>query len=371
MLSLPQVLHEAERHSVDEIVIEPGSPVTFHGEQGVLVLGDELPEATISDALSQLLAPEQQAELAVAGLVEFHVEGYAEWSLVAESGGEGVVIRGRIRSNAPSDSQGMPLDLPPFEPFQSDGGGDIPHAPVSALRQTHARATRWDVAVAGSVMEPMPSTGTGALDDPTLRPHSARHDTSPGLPPRPSGLLLGDDDGIDFALVGRSPPTLESIDVEPERPSSKPRVAATRPTIRGDDTLGIHVDLLEPGTIVYLAGIRVGERLLQHLEDGFEIVDLDNWDVVTTRPFEELGSTKTGYLVRLEDPSRCLAWLLRRLDEGACIVVETRSRTAAGARRTLLGVEATAHATAWLDAHEQLWLYANGLAWVVERLTRP
>lgn len=363
VLSLPLVLHEAERHSVDEIVIEAEQPVTFHGEQGALVLGDDLAEAAISDALSLLLTPEQQAELAVAGLVEFHVEGYPEWSLLAESGSDGVVVRGRIRDATTPD--GVPLDLPPLEPFEPDGG-ELPHAPIAALRQTHARVTRWDVNVAGSVFEPMPPTGSGALEDTSLPPRSSsgRHDTDYDLPPRPGGSPLDEDDGIDFALVGRAPPTSEVPDLE--RAATMPRLVVTRPTMPGDDTLAMHIDALEPGTVVYLAGIGMGERLLQHLEEGFEVIDIDSWDVATTRPFEEMPTTGRGYLVRLEDPSRCLAWLLRRLEEGARIVVETRSRTAAGARRALLGVEATPHASAWLDAHRQRWLHADGRVWVLD-----
>lgn len=375
MLSLPLVLHEAERHSVDEIVIEAGHPVTFHGEQGALVLGDDLAESSISDALSLVLAPEQQAELAVAGVVDFYVEGYAEWSFVAESGSDGVVVRGRLRDGATPDAVGVPLDLPPLEPFMPDG--EIPHAPVAAPRQTQARATRWDVNLAGSVFEPMPPSHTGALEDDTLPPrHSlGRHDTSNELPPRLAASAL-DDDGIDFALVGRTPPTTElpdaradtRADVHPERAATLPRIAAARPTMPGDDPLGMHVEALAAGTVLYLRGIGMGERLLQSLPEGFERIDLDSWDVVTTRPFEEMPGPTHGYLVRLEDPSRVLAWLLRRLEEGARVVVETRSRTGAGARRTFLGTEATPHVTQWLDAHPQLWLHTDGHTWTLERL---
>jgi hypothetical protein len=368
VLSLPLVVHEAERHSVDEIVIEPGQPVTFLGEQGALVLGDELDEAAISDALSVVLAPEQQAELAVAGLVEFYVEGYAEWTLVAETGADGVIVRGRLRGGVSLDAIGMPLELPPLDPFEPDSG-DGPLTPVSGPRQTHTRSTRWDLNVAGSVLEPMPSTGTAALEDPTLPPRHGRGrgETDHELPPRLGGSPLDEDDGVDFALVGRTPPTEEIAELHPEHAATI-RLVATQPTMRGDDTLAMHVDALAPGTIAFLAGIGVGERLLQHLDEGFELVDLDNWDIATTRPFEELPSAGRGYLVRLEDPSRCLAWLLRRLEEGARVVVETRSRTAAGARRSLLGVEATAHVVDWLDAHPQLWLHADGRTWMMERL---
>ena len=368
VLSLPLVVHEAERHSVDEIVIEPGHPVTFHGEQGALVLGGTLDDASISDALALVLAPEQQAELAVAGVVEFYVEGYAEWSLLAESGADGVIVRGRLRRGATPDAIGVPLELPPLEPFEPDSISDAPQAPLSALRQTHVRTTRWDVNVAGSVLEPMPPTGSGALEDPTLPPRHGlgHHDTEHELPPRLGGSPL--DDGVDFALVGHTPLIGELVQSHPEHAATLPRLVATGPTMRGDDTLAMHVDALAPGTVVFLAGVGIGERLLEHLAEGFELVDLDNWDVATTRPFEELPSPGRGYLVRLEDPSRCLAWLLRRLEEGARVVVETRSRTAAGARRSLLGIEATAHVAGWLDAHPQLWLHADGRTWVLDRL---
>lgn len=367
VLSLPLVLHEAERHSVDEVVIQPGHPVTFHGDQGALVLGAELAEATISDALSVVLAPEQQAELAVAGVVEFHVEGHAEWSMVAESATDGVIIRGRMRDGATPDHVGVPLDLPPMRRFDRDGSVDIPHTAESLLQSPSTRATRWDVGVAGAVLDEVSSTGNvedASLpsDAPTSRLHRIEDP-----PPRPGGSRL-DDDVIDFALVGRPPPTAQIPELDPSVSATMPRlVSGTRPTMQGDDTLALHVDALEPGTVVHLAGIGVGERLLEHLEDGYDVVDLDTWDEVTTRPFEEMP-TGRGYLLRLEDPSRCLPWVLRRLEEGARIVVETRARTAAGARRSLLGPEATSHAVLWLDAHPQLWLYADGQTWVLERL---
>lgn len=365
VLSLPLVLHEAERHSVDEIVIEPGHPVTFHGEQGVLVLGDGLTEAVISDMLSTSLAPEQQAELAVAGVVEFYVEGYAEWSFVAESAIDGIVVRGRLRTGTPADAVGVPLALPPLDPFEPEASADVPTAPPSALRQTSARATRWDVNLAGSVLETLPSTHSGSLEDPSLPPRE-RHDGSGAAQRVPSALL--EDDDIDFALVGRTPLTGEVPSPEPEPASSRSPAIGGHPTMRSDDTLAMHVDALGLGTVAYVAGVGVGERLLQHLDEGFEIIDIDTWDDVTTRPLEELPTAGRGYLVRLEDPSRCLAWLLRRLEEGARIVVETRARTAAGARRSLLGVEASPLVAAWLDAHPQLWLHTDGRAWSMARL---
>jgi hypothetical protein len=361
VLSLPQVLHEAERHAVDEIVIAPGRPVTLHGDEGELVLGDEIREVTISDALLVMLAPEQQAELAVAGIVEFRVEGHPEWSLVAESGADGVLIRGRTRDAGALEPVGAPLDLPPLVPFDPDGVVASP-ALGAGPRRPHVRSTRWDVDVAGSMLEPV----SGSARAEGSRHATGRYDLEHQLPPRvPSSPL---DESIDFALVGRMPPTRELPDLRAERAPTMPRLPASHDDPWGHDALAVHAKALAPGTVAYVAGIGVGERLLRPLEDGFEVIDLDTWDDALSRPYEDLPTPGRAYLVRLEDPSRCLAWLLRRLEEGARVVVETRARTAMGARRALLGVEATPHVVQWLDAHPQLWLHAEGRTWHLERL---
>ena len=389
VLSLPQVLYEAQRHSVDEIAIERAEPVTFHGEQGALILGEPLDDSDISDALSQVLAPEQQAELAVAGKVEFFVEGYSQWTLLAETAEDGVVIRGRIRDGQPAREVGVPLDLPPLQPFEPDAGTDIPQSEGSVLQQSGNRSTRWDVGLASSMLESSASPSAEA----------------PPLPPSPS-RMFDDDDGADFALVGRTGPTgdlpsaqtgapsaevgptghiplmvagatggqepLEPADptVDPAMDTTLPQVQATRgtrPTMHGGDTLAAHVDALESGGVVYLAGRGVGERLLEHLDEGYETIDDDSWATVTTLPIEDLPVGR-GYLVRMEDPSRCVSWLLRRLEEGARVVVEGRARSAAGARRVLLGAEATPHLVEWLDAHPQRWLHLDGAVWHLDPL---
>ncbi len=383
VLSLPQVLYEAQRHSVDEIAIERAEPVTFHGEQGALILGDPLSDSDISDALSQVLAPEQQAELAVAGKVEFFVEGYSQWTLVAETAEDGVVIRGRIRDGQPAREVGVPLDLPPLQPFEPDANADIPQSEGSVLQQSGNRSTRWDVGLASSMLE------SGASPSPA----------EPEPEPTPSPVF-DDEDGADFALVGRTGPTGDMPSAEPELPPSEtgptghiPRMVAgttgghepavdpaidttlpqvqasrgTRPTMHGGDTLAAHVDALESGGVVYLAGRGVGERLLEHLDEGYETIDDDSWATVTTLPIEELPVGR-GYLVRMEDPSRCVSWLLRRLEEGARVVVEGRAQSAAGARRVLLGAEATPHLVDWLDVHSQQWLHLDGAVWRLDPL---
>ncbi|MCA9653888.1 MAG: hypothetical protein H6712_09080 [Myxococcales bacterium] len=374
MLSLPQVLHEAQRHSVTEIAIEPGQPVTFHGEQGALVLGDPLDEGEISDALTQVLAPDQMADLAVASMVEFHLEGYAEWDLVAETGVEGVAIRGRIRDGSTPEEYGVPLDLPPLRHFD-ELTSELPRASVTMPMQAKEPGeTRWDInAIDGVVMQEVPRAPSGAIEDPTLRPTTGERPPLSVFDDPYDDSDLSEDEGIiDFALVGRNAPTADLPGVDPSLVSTAPRVRApeprgTRPTMRGDDTLAMHIDSLTPGTVVYLAGVGAGPRLLEHFEAGYEVIDDGSWATVTTRPLAEIPMGQ-AYLVRLEDPSRCLSWLLRRLEEGGCVVMETRARTAAGARRLLLGAEATPHVVGWLDAHRQLWLHADGRAWLLEPL---
>lgn len=56
-------------------------------------------------------------------------------------------------------------------------------------------------------------------------------------------------------------------------------------------------------------------------------------------------------VLRVEDPSRWLAWCLRRLEEGYGVLVETRALSPGGAKRSLLGPGATVRAESWLGRH--------------------
>lgn len=410
MLSLPQVLHEAQRHAVVEIAIEPGEPVTFHGEQGVLVLGDPLGEGEISESLTQVLAPEQQADLAVASVVEFHVPGFAEWNFVAETSADGVIIRGRVREGDTPQEYGAPLDLPPLEPFEYERNAEIPRS-SSVLRPAGSGSTRWDVGavaddestgdapateapppqsesqsepVPGSVIEEVDRVPTGSLEDPTLASTMAQVRRVPGghadgTAEVAKAELTKDEGLIDFALVGRPASTTDLPSVEdaakpggsgeydPEK--TAPRVSqdgGAGPTLRGDNTLSMHVVALNPSTVVHLAGIGASERLLAHYDGPHALLDHESVDEITSKPIDEVPLGQ-AYVVRLEDPSRCLAWILRRLEEGSCVIVETRARSAAGARRSLLGDAPSIHMARWLDAHDHLWIYAEGASWMLEQ----
>lgn len=64
-------------------------------------------------------------------------------------------------------------------------------------------------------------------------------------------------------------------------------------------------------------------------------------------------------VIRREDPSSLLDWILRRLEEGFRVLIETGARTGAGARRILLGTDASARAEAWLACHPQVVVEAG------------
>lgn len=107
---------------------------------------------------------------------------------------------------------------------------------------------------------------------------------------------------------------------------------------------GTLVYVLEPGLADVLA--RSSQAPVITIDDPHEGADV--WTRVRElRP----GAI---VVVRCEDPSALLDGILRRLEEGYRVFVETRARTVEGARRILLGVSATDRAERWLDAQRTL-----------------
>jgi len=105
------------------------------------------------------------------------------------------------------------------------------------------------------------------------------------------------------------------------------------------------------GALVY-----VGERgFVERLANAPAAVIVDDQSSL-----EALGPRVRGLppgaivIVRREDPSPMLGWILRRLEEGHRVFVETGARTPEGARRTLLGVGARERAERWLDCQVTL-----------------
>ena len=106
----------------------------------------------------------------------------------------------------------------------------------------------------------------------------------------------------------------------------------------------------EPGSLaLLLRASGHAESVAQALgQPTLALGDADTREQATGR-LGELGEGGV-LIVRAEDPSPWLPWLLRRIEEGRRAIVETDARTPAGARRILLGVGAPARAEQWLDA---------------------
>lgn len=378
MSSLPKVLHEAASRSASEIIIESGQPPMIRTSAGSVTVGDTLSTSDLFDALAQVLAPEQQAELAVGNVVEFNldVDG-GRWILITEPSNDGVILRGRLRGGAISVEMGRPLDLPPLEPVEPERADRAPRAPTPMFKRT-ARRTRADLGVG-------PSIAAEPATDPVERetqnvplPDAARVDT-PQVRRGSSGSLPLIDAEPDFELrtpTGEQPANLVDAhepepgfeahavaapDVDLPELSDPGELAPKVAPATASEAFELYGRSIGPGTLCILQGQGQGEELAQHVDGGLFVV-IDDEDDLRLAADSPPGST---FVVRLEDPSACLGWMLRRLEEGARVVVETRARTLEGARRILLGVDAGPRAERWLEAHSVCWLANGGSGWTL------
>ncbi len=347
--SLLQVLHDASGHGADEIVLEADRTPSMRTPAGVETLGVVLSEGELFDALAAVLPPEQQAELAMGGLVEFQVhDGSTRWSLVAEAGGAGAIVRGRTVTGSPALAEvGVPLELPPLARSTGDGAASsVPRAPGPLARR---RDTAWDL--------PPPSPGPlSEAERPSSPTGSTRlHGATPDLDyvPVPSRAPSG----VDFAVRPRDAilpaAALEDAAELPASPSwSRGESGAVRHTTT---TL---IRQIPEGSVVFVRGVGNGERLARAIAP---------YDLVVSA--RDVGARRTGgpavYVVRLEDPSEVLGWALRRVEEGARMVIETGARTLAGARRGFVGIHANTAAQQWLAAVPVFWAAPEGERWTV------
>jgi hypothetical protein len=72
-------------------------------------------------------------------------------------------------------------------------------------------------------------------------------------------------------------------------------------------------------------------------------------------------------VLSVDDPSPWLGWILRRLEEGHRVLVDTHARAPEGAHRGLLGLAAGVRADAWLAAHHECAVVEAGDAWRLHR----
>ncbi|MFO7563450.1 MAG: hypothetical protein R6X02_12465 [Enhygromyxa sp.] len=123
--------------------------------------------------------------------------------------------------------------------------------------------------------------------------------------------------------------------------------------VRSGDDLAQLAASIDEGTLVYVHEPGLAESLARSFAAPSVTIDDqigadEIWAHIRGLP------SGTIVIVRREDPSSILGWILRRLEEGFRVFVESRARTAEGARRILLGVGASDRAERWLDSQVAL-----------------
>ncbi|MEZ4454370.1 MAG: hypothetical protein R3B09_33270 [Nannocystaceae bacterium] len=142
----------------------------------------------------------------------------------------------------------------------------------------------------------------------------------------------------------------------PPNPRARRRTGSLR-TIDADASgaavwhdAGLLVGSMRPGSLCFLHfGNDMGTQIARASQEVVLTIGEGDTIAAKTPGLAELGDDGV-IVVSLEDPSAWLAWLLRRVEEGRRVLVETRATTHDGARRILLGVGASDRAEAWLNA---------------------
>lgn len=405
MISLPKLLLEAAGRKASEVQLDVGQRPILTTPSGRESIGETLGESDLFEALSGVLGPEQQAELAVGNAVEFRLSTRTgEWTMLVEPSLDGMTVRGRRGTGempAKHDADvGTPMELPPLAPFQPESA-EAP-APEPVLK----RRTQFDLGLS-TYAEEDPTWGD---DEPSVPPppvsSGVLEERRSPLPPPPPVGDLGPEraSGVDFAIVPEAvdaagaPEPIEvdsdvALDVsvgrsngpsgafDPEGIADVPRPAdrfrsvgraggSSRSTSGSSTTSGSSstrddvaplVDRLVAGTMCFASEGGLAEHVAKAGTASVTILDERSAVDLAGRMLSELELGAT-YLVQLEDPSRIAAWLLRRVEEGSRVIIETRARDLAGAKRMFVGLHGEP-AERWLAAHEVLWLADEGGTW--------
>lgn len=343
---LSTLLHQASARHPAEVVIETDQPVRMHLADGTQTqLAGPIGGTAISDELSDLLSTEQQVDLALGEQVKFDlVVGPYTWQLIGETASEVISVRARPTGELldASDSVQIPIE-PDDEPqVELAEPQDVPR-----LRRALASGPseididiNFDDEAALAQEDARPAAGLRLAALKSVPPDSK---PQPMWPRRQAGAQSQGKAGAPtWAREGR-------------RGRAQPVVAAAtqqmplRPAPRREDLAEV-VGAFGPGSLVFLLrSAGQGEQLTAAIELPTLIFgDADRPEQASAR-IGELGPAGV-LLLRVEDPSLWLGWLLRRIEEGHRVLLETDARTPAGARRILLGVGGSSRAEQWLDA---------------------
>lgn len=109
------------------------------------------------------------------------------------------------------------------------------------------------------------------------------------------------------------------------------------------------LETVSRGTLCFLHwGVGLGASVAREMHRS--VIVIGEGDTPSSMAGALASLEEDGVVVlAVEDPSPWLAWVLRRAEEGRRVLIETRAISHEGARRILLGVDASARAEAWLD----------------------
>lgn len=325
---LSTLLHEASARRPAEVLIETDKPVRVQLPSGATdEIGEAVAGTAMSDELSDLLTTEQQVELALGEQVKFDlVIGPYVWHLVGETAKEIISVRARPSAEflEPGDSVQIPI-----EPELDEDGED------GARARGRGSAAPAEIEIDVN-FDDEPRPQAPGLRLAALKPVPA--DSKP-MTAWPGGRREVNREG---RRRGGAPP----LTIAPTQ--QLPLHAVPTP-----GETGAVVTALTPGTLALLQVTRGADDPVADLLAALEAPQmvLNEGDAIedATLRLPELGGNVVIAL-RLEDPSPWLGWLLRRVEEGHRVLVETAATTVEGARRILLGVDAGPRAEAWLEA---------------------
>ncbi|MCY1058716.1 hypothetical protein [Nannocystis sp. SCPEA4] len=315
---LSSLLAEAATSRPGEVVIETDQPLRLMHTQGGATLGEALSGEVVFDALVEVLSCEQQADLALGEPVKFDlVVDQVMWHLVGETAREMTSVRARPGADGfePGDSVPIAFDEPEVP-------ADVPRAP----RRHASGPTDIDIEIQidDDALEERAGVRLAAL-----RPITIEAEPRVGWPRRVAGT----------GWNGR---------VESPRRRAPPQPPARDVGRREDlDTMALAIP---SGTMAFLHRASGGAEALARAL-GWPLRTIGERDV-PERVHAECAALPDGaaLVVTLEDPSPWLPWLLRRVEEGRRVLVETQATSPAGARRIVLGVAASERAADWLGA---------------------
>ena len=397
MPSLQDLLAEAASRDAHEVVMETGQPVLLNTENGGIPLGSPMTEDDLFAALTAVLSEEQQVELAVGNVIEFDVVAKGDWHVLTEPGAEGISVRARLAGQGAASPAGPSIDLPPVAPFQ---GARVSLPPMSAedsfssvpvQRPTPREVEAPELADSFAAPPPIEVPAPPTLDTfggPPATPEVAPLD--PGAlvsAPDEIGIPLDDDidvsvddekeDTLEFAIVPPAsppPPASSEADTRDDLAHARREIAeaATRmdlvpppasPVADTRSDLGSVADSTPPtsGTLEEVsAQLPEAGLVFVHHTDPVGVLRLlqresmtvgDSDDPMAVAPRVRALPYGSIVVVAAEDPSVWLGWALRRLEEGHLVLVQTRALTAGGAKRCLLGPNASVRAESWLGRH--------------------